>query len=108
MPISVVVGVHLLQAKGPRPDQKKARPGAGLQSRLKQTAPAQGGKAGNGEPFADEFIRLPKKSRPICRIWQSQSIQTSGFPDRICIACATDRPTRIRHNFPHEPAHLLP
>jgi hypothetical protein len=37
--------------------QKKPDLSVGLQSHLKQTAPAQGGEAGNGMPFAAEFIR---------------------------------------------------
>jgi hypothetical protein len=39
--------------------KKKPDLSVGLQSRMNQTAPAQGGEAGNGKPFIDEFIRLP-------------------------------------------------
>jgi hypothetical protein len=57
MRVSVVGGFGRSKPKTNLGTPKKARHKVGLQSHLKQTAPAQGGEAGNGMPLAVEFIR---------------------------------------------------
>jgi hypothetical protein len=71
--------------------QKKPDHVVGLQSHLKQTAPAQGGEAGNGMPLGAKFIRLPSNLKVGPGESESQSIQTSGFPESPCGANATDK-----------------